>query len=650
MTAIVLCCCGQLSAENKALKGDLERALEGKTFVSTVVLGGKAVPRGYSTDYPVNTIVSSDGQVTYRVEWGLMRTDVALREIRRRFDRGTSFRVTTVDLKDDRLELKLENATGDSAKLKLLLGSNWQSQMDVAAVLNALSHVLLDQQHYDRTQSQASLVQDQTKARVESGQISTRTANEVSQLRATSNQLYIQTQYAYGVSSYSGKDYQAAFKYLSLAADQGEPRAQYLLGVMYRYGRGVPQDYKMAEQWYSKASEQGNSYAQRALAEMYFSGLGVPQDEKRALELFRHSAQSMSLVERFWNGESCYFGRNMPRNDNVSDTPVCSEQDFKNAFLWFTVAAEQGHTKAKFYLGAMHEFGQGVPQDYARAIEWYKKAADEGSVDAQFNLGILYYAARGVPQDYAQAFQYWSKAAEQGDARAQANLGTVYEKGQGLQQDYKKAADWYSKAAQQGNVDGQFNLGRMYEHGYGVKQDYPKAFDWYKEAANHGDANAKKRAALIEPKVDAVEQAYATGFNLGGPDGGLGVELVATVMGTSDVRVLDGVGNVVSRPMVTFRLDFNDSTHKEWYEAICLHKETAEGGTSLDCNSFVPGKRYRLVASTAGSLIEFHPVKAEYPGYLYQGWRRCSETPTNCYRLAVQPIRMIRRSTGEIER
>src|SRR5208283_1412802 len=210
MTAIVLCCCGQLSAENKALKGDLERALEGKTFVSTVVLGGKAVPRGYSTDYPVNTIVSSDGQVTYRVEWGLMRTDVALREIRRRFDRGTSFRVTTVDLKDDRLELKLENATGDSAKLKLLLGSNWQSQMDVAAVLNALSHVLLDQQHYDRTQSQASLVQDQTKARVESGQISTRTANEVSQLRATSNQLYIQTQYAYGVSSYSGKDYQAA--------------------------------------------------------------------------------------------------------------------------------------------------------------------------------------------------------------------------------------------------------------------------------------------------------------------------------------------------------------------------------------------------------------------------------------------------------
>lgn len=152
MTAIVLCCCGQLSAENKALKGDLERALEGRTFVSTVVLGGKAVPRGAQTDYPVNTVVSPEGQVTYRVEWGLMRTDVGLSEMRQRFGRGTPFRIVSIDLKDDRLELKLDNGRGELPKLKLMLGAGWQSKLNAAAAVQALSQVLADQQQDEHAQ------------------------------------------------------------------------------------------------------------------------------------------------------------------------------------------------------------------------------------------------------------------------------------------------------------------------------------------------------------------------------------------------------------------------------------------------------------------------------------------------------------------
>ena len=152
VTTFVLCCCGQVSAENKALKGDLERALQGKTFVSTVVFGGKAVPRGYQTDYPVNTVVSPEGQVMYRVEWGLMRTDVGLNEMRQRFNRGTPFRIVSIDLKDDRLELKLESGSGGSARLKLMLGAGWQSKVDAAAGVQALSQVLVDQQQDEHAQ------------------------------------------------------------------------------------------------------------------------------------------------------------------------------------------------------------------------------------------------------------------------------------------------------------------------------------------------------------------------------------------------------------------------------------------------------------------------------------------------------------------
>jgi TPR repeat protein len=40
-------------------------------------------------------------------------------------------------------------------------------------------------------------------------------------------------------------------------AEMGDIDAQFELGLMYRYGEGVPQDYKQAVYWYTKAAEQG---------------------------------------------------------------------------------------------------------------------------------------------------------------------------------------------------------------------------------------------------------------------------------------------------------------------------------------------------------------------------------------------------------
>ncbi|TNI10976.1 hypothetical protein CF134_19790 [Aeromonas salmonicida] len=49
------------------------------------------------------------------------------------------------------------------------------------------------------------------------------------------------------------------------AAEQGDASAQYNLGGMYYYGRGVPQDYKQAITWFHKAAEQGIAIAQYSL-------------------------------------------------------------------------------------------------------------------------------------------------------------------------------------------------------------------------------------------------------------------------------------------------------------------------------------------------------------------------------------------------
>src|ERR1035441_9834041 len=66
-------------------------------------------------------------------------------------------------------------------------------------------------------------------------------------------------------------------------AEQGDPKAQYLLGGMYSYGRGVPQDYTEAARWYRSAAEQGEASAQYSLGRAHYKGQGVPQDYAEAL-------------------------------------------------------------------------------------------------------------------------------------------------------------------------------------------------------------------------------------------------------------------------------------------------------------------------------------------------------------------------------
>ena len=53
---------------------------------------------------------------------------------------------------------------------------------------------------------------------------------------------------------------------------------QYNLGFMYYKGEGVPHDYEAAVKWYTLAAEQGNSNAQNNLGLMFANGQGLPED------------------------------------------------------------------------------------------------------------------------------------------------------------------------------------------------------------------------------------------------------------------------------------------------------------------------------------------------------------------------------------
>ena len=65
-------------------------------------------------------------------------------------------------------------------------------------------------------------------------------------------------------------------------AEQGNPDAEWQLGVLYHDGDGLPKDDTLAVQWFQRAAEQGYVRAQSTLGAYYWAGRGVPQDFSKA--------------------------------------------------------------------------------------------------------------------------------------------------------------------------------------------------------------------------------------------------------------------------------------------------------------------------------------------------------------------------------
>lgn len=94
-----------------------------------------------------------------------------------------------------------------------------------------------------------------------------------------------------GVESYNNEDYESAFKHFSKAANQGHADAQYYLGILYEYGKGVTQSYTLALSWYRKAAKQNHKYALKSIGVMYEFGQGVIQNKSEAIKWYRKAAE-----------------------------------------------------------------------------------------------------------------------------------------------------------------------------------------------------------------------------------------------------------------------------------------------------------------------------------------------------------------------
>ena len=85
---------------------------------------------------------------------------------------------------------------------------------------------------------------------------------------------------------------------LRVRANEGDAKAQFSLGWMYYYAKGVAEDSVQGVQWWQQAAAAGHAEAQWELAGAYASGRGLPRDHVTAQVWYIISAENGFLFAK----------------------------------------------------------------------------------------------------------------------------------------------------------------------------------------------------------------------------------------------------------------------------------------------------------------------------------------------------------------
>lgn len=174
----------------------------------------------------------------------------------------------------------------------------------------------------------------------------------------------------------------------------------------------VPRSYSEAMDWYREAAEAGDPKAMFYLGLTLEQGLRAGGDPRDAVGWYRRSADKEFPLAQFKLGQLYQFGQLI-------------EQDSAQARVWYDRAAQQGLADAQFNLAVMLETGDGGEADGDRAIGLYNAAAQGGIPEAFLNLSGLLAQGELVDQDLVEALKWLILADRAGLDQGHAMAGAV---------------------------------------------------------------------------------------------------------------------------------------------------------------------------------------------------------------------------------
>ena len=310
-------------------------------------------------------------------------------------------------------------------------------------------------------------------------------------------------------------------------AETGDKEGQIKLAYMLEHGMGGPVDVINAQKWYAMAAEQGDPVAQYLLGNLYQLG-------------HLDSKPDYAEAKKWYSSSQANYAPAAVALGFVYDTV---EDDYQNALTEYERAAKAGDPVGQFNAGLVYEEGKGRPVDFEKAAAYYLQAAEQGHLQAMVQLGDV--SLNGL-HDKTKALSWYKKAADLGDCDAMYELGLFSETGVATKLDYAEAIKYYQQAADKGNANAKLALARMYQYGLGVAKNVNEAITRYKELAAQDNAYAQYQLALFEYARNKPEglKLLQTAESNGSPQARQALQRLAT-------QNQDGTNKVIEQPVVT---------------------------------------------------------------------------------------------------
>lgn len=147
------------------------------------------------------------------------------------------------------------------------------------------------------------------------------------------------------------------FSVIQDIAIEGNPTAQYNLGMFFNNGIGTKKNPVQAFEWFLRAAESGHPLGAYKVGCYYagqFAGV-VAVDAEKALKYKLIAAQAGYSLAQY--DVASYFAR---------------DRNYGDAFEWLSMAANQGVESALYYLAVSYQNGMGIEQSNAKAYRFFR--------------------------------------------------------------------------------------------------------------------------------------------------------------------------------------------------------------------------------------------------------------------------------------
>lgn len=153
---------------------------------------------------------------------------------------------------------------------------------------------------------------------------------------------------------------------------------------------------------------------------------------------------------------------------------------------WLRKSADAGCPDGQYALGMAYLKGIGQPADITEAFRFFRLAADQGHTDSLLMTGRMLMAGEGCEKNEQAGLALAEKAANTAESRPVLFMGRYYYGNKLGMRDAAQAFAWFRLGAMMGTPEAQYWLGRMYYEGKGVPTDYNRAIQWLMTSASQG--------------------------------------------------------------------------------------------------------------------------------------------------------------------